>query len=211
MLVKGDKLVVTKDVAEFLKKGSIVEVVNVDESGFVSFAFGDGFIHKGLMTKSECEEHFEKYVEPTKVAPTVTPEMIEEIMNNAEVHVETVFDKCTIVSCKLPNGFVVTESSACVSPENYDEDMGFEICMERIVNKVWELEGYKLQSELYEAKMELLGTEECPYDCDECPCTGCDDECDCEEDEYEEEFDCDDCEEYDCTLNPHYKYSNCSN
>lgn len=185
MLVKGDKLIVTKDVASFLKEGEIVEVIGI-EGDMISFVFGNG-MHKGLMNFAECEAHFEKYVEP-KVAPTVTEEMIKEILENSDIEVDTVFDKCTIVTCKLPNGFVIVESSACVSPENYDEDMGLEICMDRIANKVWELEGYKLQSKLYEEE------NECPYDCNGCG------ECPCEED-YDEEvgecldtdLDCDDC------------------
>lgn len=83
------------------------------------------------------------------VAPTVTSERINEIMNNSIINAYTVFDKCTVVSCQLPNGFVIVESSACVSPENYDEEMVIDICMEKITDKVWELEGYRLQEELY--------------------------------------------------------------
>lgn len=187
MLAKGDKLIVTKDVASFLRKGDVVEVVGVD-GNIIAFAFGEGFMHKGVMNNAECEAHFTKYVEP-KVVPTVTEEMIEEILENSVFEIDTVYDKCTIVSCKLPNGFVIVESSACVSPENYDEKIGIEICLERIRNKIWELEGYKLQSMLYEEEME------CHYscgDCDECPC---EEECDEELDEcLDTDLDCDDCE-----------------
>ena len=52
MLANGDKLVVTKDVASFLKKGDIAKVVNVSENGLISFAFGNEFAHKGLMTSA---------------------------------------------------------------------------------------------------------------------------------------------------------------
>ena len=60
----------------------------------------------------------------------------------------TVFGKCTVVACKLPSGFVLVESSACVSPENYDQELGESICRDRIINKLWELEGYRLQTEV---------------------------------------------------------------
>lgn len=50
----------------------------------------------------------------------------------------------------LPNGFVIVESSSCVDPANFDMKVGEEICMDRLVNKIWELEGYKLQSKLTE-------------------------------------------------------------
>jgi hypothetical protein len=76
---------------------------------------------------------------------TVTQQQIDDLIKNAEVRTYTAFDKCTVVLVQLKNGFILTESSACVDPMNYDEDMGYEICMERIKNKLWELEGYVLQ------------------------------------------------------------------
>jgi hypothetical protein len=76
----------------------------------------------------------------------VTKEQIDTILENSKVEIQTVLDKCTLVVCQLPNGFIIVESSACVDPANYDLDLGVEICMKRIANKVWELEGYKLQS-----------------------------------------------------------------
>jgi hypothetical protein len=77
---------------------------------------------------------------------TVTKAQIDEILYNSDVQVQTVLGKCTIVTCKLPNGFIIVESSACVDPANYNEELGLEICMKRIENKVWELEGYVLQT-----------------------------------------------------------------
>lgn len=79
---------------------------------------------------------------------TVTQKQIDQIFRDSEIDVKTIFDKCTVVSVKLPNGFVIVESCACVDPSNYDENLGKEICIERIKNKIWELEGYKLQNEL---------------------------------------------------------------
>lgn len=179
----GDKMIVTKKVASFLDEGDVIEIVDVGENGMISFAFGEGFMHKGVMNTRECEEHFEKLVEKKMVVPTITEEYIAEIMENSDFEISTVFDKCTVVSCRLPNGFVITESSACVSPENYDEDMGAEICINKIVNKVWELEGYRLQQWLWE--------EENGCRCEEC------DECDCA-DTYEAEIEIEEVEECPC-------------
>lgn len=167
MLVKGDKLIVKKDVANFLREGEIVEVIDATDD-MISFVFGNG-VHKGLMNYAECESHFEKYEEPKKSSPTVPVEYIEYLIDNSDINVQTVYDKCTIVTCKLPNGFVIVESSTCANPENYDEDMEVEICMGKIFDKVLELEGYVLQNKLYEEETE------CPYgcdDCNECPCDG---------------------------------------
>lgn len=196
VLTNGDKMTVVKKVADFLDVGDIVTVMNVAENGMISFAFGDGSMHKGIMNSAECEEHFKKIEDMTaKIkAPTITEDYITEIMENSEFEIHTVFDKCTVVSCRLPNGFVITESSACVSTENYDEDMGAEICFDKIADKIWELEGYRLQQWLWENE---------GY-CEECDGCTCDCECECEE-EIDEcldtDLDCDNCEDFDCPYN----------
>lgn len=77
---------------------------------------------------------------------------IKNILKDAKVTSTTVFDKCTIVAVQLPNGFVIVESSACVDPENYDDKTGFDLCMARIVTKIYELEGYKLQDKVSRKK-----------------------------------------------------------
>lgn len=79
---------------------------------------------------------------------TVTQGQINEIIATSDIKVYKMFGKTTVVACQLPNGFVIVESSSCVDPENFDEVIGYEICMNRIANKVWELEGYKLQCEV---------------------------------------------------------------
>lgn len=81
-------------------------------------------------------------------APSVTTAQIEAIIGNSEIHIETVFDKVTLVSIKLPNGFVLTESSGAVSKENYDKKIGTEICMSKIRDQIWKLEGYYLQTNI---------------------------------------------------------------
>jgi hypothetical protein len=80
---------------------------------------------------------------------TVTQEHVNKIMKSSEFYVKTIFGKVTVVTAKLPNGFTIVESSACVDPANYDEKIGVEICKQRIENEVWKLEGYLLQEKLY--------------------------------------------------------------
>lgn len=81
-------------------------------------------------------------------ANTITQAQIDKMIQESQIQVKTVFGKCTIVAVQLKNGFVLVESSSCVDPMNYSEAMGMAICIERIKNKLWELEGYKLQNEL---------------------------------------------------------------
>ncbi|GAB2022093.1 hypothetical protein RyT2_11670 [Pseudolactococcus yaeyamensis] len=80
----------------------------------------------------------------------VTINEIKELLAKSEVEVKTVFEKVTVVTCKLPNGFVIVESSGAVDKANYDVEIGKAACLERIENKLWELEGYALARERYE-------------------------------------------------------------
>ncbi|MBK5492189.1 MULTISPECIES: Gp49 family protein [Bacillus] len=79
---------------------------------------------------------------------TITQDDINNILERTQFTVEEFHSKCTVVVAKLPNGFILTESSACVDPVNYDVNIGTEICKNRIVNRIWELEGYRLQCEV---------------------------------------------------------------
>lgn len=75
----------------------------------------------------------------------ITQEQVDKIYDEAIKQTFDVFGKCLIMACKLNNGFVIVESSACVDPSNFSFDIGRKICEERIKNKIWELEGYALQ------------------------------------------------------------------
>lgn len=72
----------------------------------------------------------------------VTQTEIDLLLNSADVQVRTEFGKCTVVTVRLRNGFILTESSACVDPANYDAELGKRLCLQHIENRLWELEGY---------------------------------------------------------------------
>jgi hypothetical protein len=78
----------------------------------------------------------------------VTKEQVDAIISKTEVFIQTVFDKVTIVVAKLPNGFVMVESSGCIDPANYDEELGVQLCLKRIEDQIWKFEGYKKQDEV---------------------------------------------------------------
>lgn len=78
---------------------------------------------------------------------------IDEIMDGAEYDCRTVFDCCTVVSMKLPNGYVLTEESGCVDPAEYDEQLGIALCKDALKRKVWQMEGY-LQKERFANRSE---------------------------------------------------------
>lgn len=75
--------------------------------------------------------------------PSISQKMVDDFIVAKEV--STLGDKVTVVRATLRNGFELVESSACVSPENYDEKLGAKICMEKIKDKVWFLLGFLLQ------------------------------------------------------------------
>ena len=57
-------------------------------------------------------------------------------------------DLLTFCVLVLQNGFTVTGESACVSPENFDAEIGKKVARENAVNKMWPLMGYALKSQL---------------------------------------------------------------
>lgn len=75
----------------------------------------------------------------------VTQEEIDALMASAEYTVTKAYGKATVVTAKFPNGWTMTEQSACVDPANYDHNLGVELCKKRIEDKLWELEGYRRQ------------------------------------------------------------------
>ena len=105
-------------------------------------------------------------------APSISAEMVERFIDHHEA--VTMGGKTTVVRAVLKNGFVIVESSSCVSAENYDEKLGEEICMERIRNKVWELLGFLLQTAVGGVSGEAAAGDRC---CDEdCERSCCDKE-----------------------------------
>ena len=82
---------------------------------------------------------------------TVTQEHVDSRIVQSKVGTIDNFGKpMTMVSVKLINGFTMNETTTCVDPANYDEKIGAEICMKKIKDRIWHLEGYVLQQRLYE-------------------------------------------------------------
>ena len=77
----------------------------------------------------------------------------EEVLANmqdiiCETRVE--FGKPTTYVCvKMKNGFTVRESTTCVDPSNYDEEIGKEVCLKKLVTTV-------VKKELILAKFKAL-------------------------------------------------------
>lgn len=65
--------------------------------------------------------------------------------NEADLAALDLLTFCVLI---LRNGFTVTGESACVSPENFDEEIGRKVARQNAINKVWPLMGYELRNKL---------------------------------------------------------------
>ena len=93
------------------------------------------------------------------VAPRITPEHIEGIIEGEyyisadklpNVLAEHIGNLMCLTLCVLvlKNGFTVVGQSACASPDNYNYDIGKRLARQDAFNKIWQLEGYLLRSQL---------------------------------------------------------------
>ena len=81
---------------------------------------------------------------------TVTIEDVRENMRDLTIRTLYDFGKpTTYVTIRMKNGFTLRESTTCVDPRNYNEEIGVEICLKRLEQQVWFLLGYALQDKLY--------------------------------------------------------------
>tara|TARA_R110000744_G_scaffold240701_3_gene358103 strand:+ start:1219 stop:1539 length:321 start_codon:yes stop_codon:yes gene_type:complete len=101
------------------------------------------------------EENIEKQIQDKRLtAPRVTPDQIDSLMDDVNVHCYIVPGTTTTVATAfLSNGFTLgCEFSACASPENFDAAIGISIAKGNVLatarKKLWELEGYSLKCEL---------------------------------------------------------------
>ena len=77
---------------------------------------------------------------------SVTKEEVKENMQDVICSTAIEFDKpVTYVTVRMKNGFTLRESTTCVDPANYSEEIGKQICLEKIEDKVWFLLGFLLQ------------------------------------------------------------------
>lgn len=93
--------------------------------GYVSWSPKDTFERAYLPLEVNTELRTSK--------PSISQEMVDNFI--LETWTQTAGEKTTIVRAMLRNGFELVEASSCVSPENYDEKLGREICMKKIKDR----------------------------------------------------------------------------
>lgn len=115
------------------------------------------------------EQEFEQLLREKGLdAPRVKPEHIDDVILYVHYHspADSVTDRgitgdaiyhtmrmttlCTIV---LVNGFTVTGVSSCISPQNYDYEIGRQAAYEDARRQIWPLMGFLLKEHLYRARL----------------------------------------------------------
>lgn len=88
-----------------------------------------------------------------KTAPRLTPELIDAVIVGEDYHM---FPGTTTTVCRLAlrNGYSVIGSSAAVSLENFDEEIGRKVARENARREIWALEGYRLKEWLWVKNLE---------------------------------------------------------
>lgn len=121
----------------------LVEATKKDDETY-EIRYKDGYI--GTCPARVFEESYLE-VEDNPVLPSgvsVGPKMVEDFIK--EVHVSKVGEKTTVVRVVLKNGFEIVESSACVDAANYCEEIGIDVCMKKIKDRIWGYLGFLLQT-----------------------------------------------------------------
>lgn len=145
-LEKGFKFVFRDEVLEYKNEDLIF--VQTDECFGYQYKL-EKVLDEEILVLTPDLIKFDEDSTTTQVNDSVKKEDIDSILSQTLISVEKYGDKTTILKATLPNGFVVVESSSCVDPKNFNMSIGEQICMKKLEDKIWELEGYKLQNELY--------------------------------------------------------------
>ena len=96
------------------------------------------------------EQQIEKEIQDKGLnAPRLSPADIDAAIVS-ETYTVLPSGKAMVCELILRNGFSVRGESACVSKENFNEEIGRRISYEDARNKVWMLEGYLLQDKLHD-------------------------------------------------------------
>lgn len=94
------------------------------------------------------EQQIEQEIQSKNLnAPRLTPADIDAAIVG-ETYTNLPDGRTVICQLTLRNGFTVDGKSACVSKDNFNQEIGNKIARENAREKIWELEGYLLKEKL---------------------------------------------------------------
>jgi len=85
---------------------------------------------------------------PEQPAESVPESRVDEIIDSAYIEERKMGNKTLVVCAVLPNKFEVIGTAAPVDLDDFDRDQGRKIALGEIRDKVWELLGAQLHSDL---------------------------------------------------------------
>lgn len=90
--------------------------------------------------------------EPERPKVVTTTSMMERVKHVDYLRVpDTTTTMCFL---HLRCGFLVVGKSACVDPARFNQALGEKYAYEDAINKMWELEGYRVSNAIYEGKFD---------------------------------------------------------
>ncbi|MFI3272116.1 MAG: Gp49 family protein [Pseudomonadota bacterium] len=133
----GVKLIKAAPASKNGKEGYEVVYANPDGTSYTSWSPADVF---------------ERAYFPIEYEDRISDGDIQAFLESSEVLVETRNGKTTLVEITTPTGWEDLATSSCVSPENYDKNLGKKYALEHIKNRLWKHFGFLLQWARYGLK-----------------------------------------------------------
>lgn len=76
----------------------------------------------------------------------ITAEDVDDIINAGKIETTKMGRKTTVCLFTSKEGFEIVASSSCVDPKAYSSTKGERLCVEKIRDRIFELEGYLLHT-----------------------------------------------------------------
>ena len=144
---KGDKIKLVKPMGEFDHIGAICEIQDVSND-VIKFKIKNSNMFLGYMSLNELDKYFKKEEEKVKCDLYLTDDYLLDIINKSKIKISKQFENYVIFSVKLPNGVILTEDYAFCNEEEYNEDIVYDVCIDKILHRLRLLEEYKLRCQL---------------------------------------------------------------
>lgn len=126
-----------------IKMIDAIEAVKNGQEGY-SVIYPDGY------TSWSPKDVFEASYLPIQLKNSLTQADIDSML--AQAQTSDADNKTTIVRAECLTGFSIYETSACVSPENYDQVKGTAMAIQKVNSKIWFAMGFILQWARYGLK-----------------------------------------------------------
>lgn len=121
----------------YAKNDSPIHGVN-DEPGYL-VEYPDGY--QSWSPKEIFDASHLEIQDPTKISPAD----LDLFIGPNALGSMKLGDKTTMVEMIPRTGFSMYETSSCVDPANYDHEMGCNICVEKLKDRLWPMLGFVLQ------------------------------------------------------------------